>query len=500
MIKNSDDFIKSAPFNKPEKLISEKDYRKIMDDFSSYPKFFDTDDAFFEKLDAFTQDAKDMIYYHDEPAVFTGKAYYVANNGDDNADGLSPQTAWKTYKNPNSFSFENGDAVLFKKGDVFRGMLEAKDGVTYSSYGVGPKPKLMAAYDGLTYSKWIKSDTENVWVLEKPFTDKDIGSIEFNLGETYAKKKLKPEDLKQNLDFFYCVDFAWVKDESDKREPDNRLYLYFDKGNPAEYFDDIEINMCNRIITSQTGSKNITYYNLELLYGTSPIWTYDSENIIISYCVCGWSGGILWRKAIEGRNTRYGGGVCTWHGCNNISFDHCYIYEQFDSGVTPQYHWHDETAAIYNDYKCTDCIFEGCEWTFEYFNSQSNKADNCFNRVIFSYNLCRKGGEGYGDKTEESAYVKSWGHENVCYDCEISHNIFDRAAAISMEIFAHAPEQKGRIVSYEHLPKLHHNTYIEPFGKQFANINGVFYKFNECSQIALEHSGVDTDSVYAFVK
>ncbi|MBQ0084135.1 MAG: hypothetical protein KBS52_05160 [Clostridiales bacterium] len=500
MQKNSDSYIKGLPFSVPEKLISEKDYREKMDSFAAMPPYSDAEDDFLSALDEFTAQAKDMIYYHSAPAVFSGTAYYVSNDGDDNADGTSPETAWKTYKNPNEMAFKEGDAVLFRRGDVFRGMLCAKNGVTYSAYGSGPKPKLMAAYDGLTVSKWIKTEKENVWVLEEPFTDKDIGSIEFNCGQTYAKKKLKPEDLKQNLDFFYCTDFSWARPEGTEVNTDNRLYMYFDKGNPADYFDDIEINMCSRIITSDTGSKNITYYNLELLYGTSPIWTYDSENIVISYCVCGWSGGILWRKAMEGRNTRYGGGVCTWHGCNNISFDHCYIYEQFDSGVTPQYHWRDETSAIYNDYKCTDCIFEGCEWTFEYFNTQTNKKDNCFNRVIFSYNLCRKGGEGYGDKTEESAYVKSWGHENVCYDCEISHNVFDRAAAISLEVIAHAPEKRGKIVSYEHLPKMHHNTYIEPYGKQFANINGVFYKFNESSRIALQTFGVDTESVYLFIR
>lgn len=500
MQKNSDQYIKSTPFSVPEELMSESEYRKTMDEFSAMLPYSDATDDFYRKLDEFTKKSKDMIYYHNADAVFSGTAYYVSNDGDDEADGLTPETAWKTYKNPNTRTFNMGDAVLFRRGDVWRGMLEAKDGVTYSAYGEGPKPKLMAAYDGLTYSAWLKTDVENVWVIEKPFTDKDIGSIEFNQGEKYAKKKLKKEALKENFDFFYCSDFAWVRPEDCTEQPDNRIYFYFDKGNPAEYFDDIEINMCNRIITSQTGSHDITYYNLELLYGTSPIWTYDSKNIVISYCVCGWSGGILWRKAKEGYNTRYGGGVCTWHGCDNVSFDHCYIYEQFDSGVTPQYHWHDETSAIYNDYKCTDCVFEGCEWTFEYYNAQSNKTDNCFNRMIFSYNLCRKGGEGYGDKTNESAYVKTWGHENVCNNCEISHNVFDRAAAISLEVISHAPGDKGKIVSYEHLPKMHHNTYIEPYDKQFANINGILYKFNESSQIALEKFGVDTDSTYVFVR
>lgn len=498
-MKNSDSFIKSRPFNVPQNLISEKEYRDKMDELAGTPCFTIATDEYLSKLDALTAQAKDMIIYHNEPVKVKGTAYYVANDGDDAADGLTPETAWKTYQNPNAKQFNYGDAVLFKCGDVFRGMLEAKDGITYSSYGEGPKPKLMAAYDGLTYAEWKKTDKENIWVFDKSLPDKDIGVIVFNCGKEYARKKLKKEDVKENFDFIYCSDFAWVRPDDCAEQPDNKLYLYFDKGNPAEYFDDIEINMCCRIINSQTGSKDITYYNLELLYGTSPIWTYDSKNIVISYCVCGWSGGILWRKAQEGYNTRYAGGICTWFGCDYISFDHCYIYQQFDSGVTPQYHWRDETPGIFKDYKCTDCVFETCEWTFEYFSTQNNQTDNCFKNMLFSYNLCREGGKGYGDKTVESCYIKSWGHENVCYDCEISHNIFDRAAALSVEVIGHAPGDKGKIISYEHIPKMHHNTYIEPYKKEFANYNHILYKFDEASRITLDKFGVEKDSTFVCI-
>ena len=52
----------------------------------------------------------------------TGKTYYISNNGDDNADGLSPQTAWATTEKLMS-EFDNlngGDAVLFERGGEWR--------------------------------------------------------------------------------------------------------------------------------------------------------------------------------------------------------------------------------------------------------------------------------------------------------------------------------------------------------------------------------------------
>ena len=118
--------------------------------------------------------------------------------------------------------------------------------------------------------------------------------------------------------------------------------------------------------------------------------------------------------------------------------------------------------------------------------------------MYFGYNLCRLGGYGYGDKTEQSRYVKSWGHENPCYDCKLEYNIFDRAADMSLEIIGHAPALRGKHVSYDHIPKMNNNIYIEPRNKVFANINHIIYNFNEASYITLEKLGVEKDAVYVF--
>ena len=78
--------------------------------------------------------------------------YYISNaDGNDNNNGTSATTAWKTINKVNSSNslFVAGDSVFFKKGDIFYGSLtisgksgtEAKP-IVYTTYGTGNMPIL----------------------------------------------------------------------------------------------------------------------------------------------------------------------------------------------------------------------------------------------------------------------------------------------------------------------------------------------------------------------
>jgi len=78
-----------------------------------------------------------------------GQHYYVdATGGDDANDGTSPDFAWKTLDRVNAGRFEPGDSVLFKRGQVWRGLLEfpssGSEGlpITISAYGAGARPAI----------------------------------------------------------------------------------------------------------------------------------------------------------------------------------------------------------------------------------------------------------------------------------------------------------------------------------------------------------------------
>jgi hypothetical protein len=101
--------------------------------------------------------------------TYTGTAYYFSSiNGDDNNDGLSPETPFQSISMYNSIrdSLEYGDAVFFERGSVYRlenidewgnSSIILRDGVTYSAYGEGDKPMFTKAIENSAY--------EDAWEL-----------------------------------------------------------------------------------------------------------------------------------------------------------------------------------------------------------------------------------------------------------------------------------------------------------------------------------------------
>ncbi len=71
----------------------------------------------------------------------SGSVYFVSNRGSDDSDGKTPETAWQTLKKVSEADLKEGDAVKFRRGDIFRGFVVTKKGVTYCAYGEGEKPK-----------------------------------------------------------------------------------------------------------------------------------------------------------------------------------------------------------------------------------------------------------------------------------------------------------------------------------------------------------------------
>ena len=117
-----------------------------------------------------------------------GTVYYVSNSGDDDNDGKTPQTAWKTLERVSKAYLYEGDAVLFKRGDLFRGNIKAKSGVTYSAYGEGDKPKLYGGCKSLADPKlWeLYNEEYNIWKCKEKMLDS--GTIVFNDGEAHSRK------------------------------------------------------------------------------------------------------------------------------------------------------------------------------------------------------------------------------------------------------------------------------------------------------------------------
>jgi hypothetical protein len=99
-------------------------------------------------------------------ATPTGQSYYVASTGSDHDSGHAPDEAWQTLEKVSASAFQPGDAISFKRGGAFQGML------TVSSSGTRGRPITYGAYGAygqaaplLTGGSYGVSATSKSWVV-----------------------------------------------------------------------------------------------------------------------------------------------------------------------------------------------------------------------------------------------------------------------------------------------------------------------------------------------
>ncbi len=96
---------------------------------------------------------------------FAQTTYYIAGTGNDTNDGQSTATPFRSLNRVNAIDLKAGDAVLFRRGDTFRGRLEirqsgtAEKPIRFDAYGTGNKPVLAGS---MPVSNWTQTGT-NLW-------------------------------------------------------------------------------------------------------------------------------------------------------------------------------------------------------------------------------------------------------------------------------------------------------------------------------------------------
>lgn len=482
----------ASKWDPPSDLLTEEEYRAEVKKLLELDNFSNADT---DALDKLGDQLKDMIVYNTTDITeCEGTTYYVSNDGDDNNDGKTPETAWATLEKVNSTPFKSGDLVRFERGSLWRGYLYAKSGVTYSAYGEGHKPKIYTSIDG-TEGEWTETETPDVYVYSEKIFKEDVCVISFGeeSDSQYAEKKDQVDSIKQDLDF------AFQGQRAQGGAKNSLLYLKCEAGNPKDVFDTIEISYAQNSITIDTGSKDIHINNMTFIYGSTPYSGAYYDNIKTSYCVMGWHGGNF-----NANGVRFCGGIGILPDGDHIYIEHCYIYQQFDTGVTPQVSWSTITngkeASVFDTFVTSDCLFEYCDYTLEYFSTQTDTLDNAIKNMYFGYNFCRLGGYGFGTKPSKSRYIKSWNHENTCIDCTVEYNIFDRAVSQSIEVTSYDQYESGNVLTWENIPKFNNNIYIHRKDRKFATVNTVEYNFNEETYKILEDLGFETGARYFYAE
>lgn len=419
-----------------------------------------------------------------------GTTYYVSADGDDNNDGLSPETAWKTLDavDNNSDKLNIGDAVLFRAGDIFRpvkvrqSIIIMRPGVTYSSYGEGKKPELLAYNCDGTELQW-KYEGDNIYSLELEH-GQDIGNIIFNGGEEWGYKLVKglDSDLVPHLDLEFYHDVVGQK-----------FYLCSEKGEPAKRWKTIDIgSRCNIFSAHDNNRPTGTVVDglafkhsggFGIGFGTvdypvaGGVYNYGFTDFTVRNCEFEWIGGSL-QGDMTKSIIRYGNGFEIWGGGDNLKVYNCYFNQIYDAALTQQFN-----GCMSNDIPVTVTnsvfsgnLFENNTYDYEYFlteydENHKHKADTKFGfyDVAFENNICRLNGYGFGNQRPDRytpACLKSWGgHQNKSKNFIIRNNIFDRADYMLIQIAASAGE--------EYRPTLDGNVYCQYERKGWIHaING----------------------------
>lgn len=344
----------------------------------------------------------------------TGTKYYVAADGNDENDGLTPETAWQTIGKVNSTSFKYGDGVFFKRGDSFRQTfaLETKNGVTYSAYGEGRKPRIIASVDGSGAEKWLPTEYENIYMFDGEFDfDHNVGNIVFDNGRAWGIQiqKTKGGTRHDIGRVFNGLEwFETTKGEfKDHGTLDNnleyyndldtkKLYLYCKDGNPGDVFKSIEIVDRGHGISIREYF-DVTIDNLEIFgAGSHGIGGGSMVNVTVQYCTLKWIGGSIQGMYIFGRDhgTRLGNAVESYGNSDRFTIHHCYASQIYDCCWTVQL----VGAAVMKNISMHDNVAEFCNTGLEVW-----QGGGLIENMDLHHNYTRF--NGYG-----------WSHQRVCKD------------------------------------------------------------------------------------
>lgn len=428
---------------------------------------------FLAEINNLADSMKERILSSETDITPEGTVYYVSNNGKDSNDGKSLKDAWSTLNKVTEAELAAGDTVLFERGGIFRGTLKAKEGVTYSAYGSGSKPCLYGSDENAADSKkWKLTDIPNVYVYDRVF-DTDPGIIVFNDGEAHGVKKILTDDpaiMQHSHNAGTAI--SKIQDLSNDFEfthnsgvgGDKKLYLYYEKGNPAKMYKSIEIG-CRGNVISVAGD-NVHIDNLCIKYtGSHGIGSGSRNGLTVTNCELGWIGGSILAVRDSGVVARYGNAIEIYGSCNGYYVDSCYIYQIYDAGITHQFSSGTSGDVIMKNIRYKNNLIEYCTWSIEYYlgaPADGTSPERMMSDIVIEGNICRFAGFGWGNQradTRTYAHIKSWDHMNTSENFVIRNNVFDRSSAMLIHISA--SDQKS-------LPVTEKNTYIQIMGGNFG--------------------------------
>lgn len=391
--------------------------------------------ADYEKgVDYVAEKMKHDITYSDSVYDPEKPTFYVSNSGDDSNDGKSPETAWKTLDKVNDpASVCEGCNVLFERGGLWRGIIRVPhNGMTYSAYGVGMKPRFYGSRRN--YAKpeyWKKTEYENVWYTD--LCTKNVGLVAINHSDVLGKYDeimcerhnigkdgfSGPQDLKKDYDFYGHLD-------------EEKCFLYCSKGNPGEVYDSIELGEGFTLVTpTPAAHEGITFDNLCIKFvgchGIAGLGGH--EKITVQNCIFAYLGGSILDGFAGCRTVGFGNAVETYGSCNGYYVNANWIYQIYDTAITHQRSV-DNTDCHMRDVEYVGNLCEFCHWSIEFYNQPNEGHERSVHNTDVHHNLLRCGGMGWGSRgrAEGAALFNSFTLPMDTVNFVTHNNIYDRSA------------------------------------------------------------------------
>lgn len=158
--------------------------------------------------------------------TYTGTAYYVSADGNDENDGLTPETAWQSVgkllqelDQREGSVLQPGDAVFLRRGDIFRlpewALEISVNEITLSAYGEGEKPIITASSEnGTGEEKWqlVYEDESGKKIWQYYHDMRDVSRIVLNDGEAITTRIYEYYDENG---YISCEATGWWMHESE---------------------------------------------------------------------------------------------------------------------------------------------------------------------------------------------------------------------------------------------------------------------------------------------
>lgn len=436
-----------------------------------------------------------------EPA---GAVYYVSAEGDDSNDGLSPKTPLRSIDRVNELELKPSDGVMFRRGDLWRGCVITREGVTYSAYGKGEKPRIYGSpCDAAVEGEWVATDVPNVYVYSLEMSN-DVGTLVFNGGEKgcafkvmkvlrYGQPPLHVDtgeefesyrDLKRDLDMYH--DYRGAK----------RIYLCSTEGNPSERWESIEMLTYGNVFRA---TDEVHIDNICMKYcGAHAVGAGTTKGLKVTNCELGWIGGSIQFENPTGAPTRFGNAVEIYGGCEDFTIDNSYVYQVYDAALTHQHQGDTQKLLTMKSVRYTRCLVEDCVYAIEYFlGREDTLKEHYMLDIIFEGNILRRAGMGWGSQRPNKtspAIIKSWSHHNNrAFNYVIRRNIFDRSAFDLLNICYRD--------SYS-APKMDSNIYIQYLNADGGHLgqDGKLHRYDEQFPAAMKRIFGETKGKYIFIE